>query len=159
MDIYRGVKELKISDEDPVIAHMDIKSEKITVKGDGQIFRQKIHNPNDLLITLRDADSQLFKHVTNEEILREIINMNIGGVKRAPQRQYDKVTGDPTGNKFFILENVVPADRENIPTSFDFDHPKLGRVKMWLSHKYQIRKCWFCGDRHAAICPMKEKIV
>ena len=141
-----------------VLANIQVKTEKITVREDGRIHRQPQRNPNDLLITLRDADSQFFKHVSNADILREIVQMGVGTVKRAPQRQWDRNTGDPTGNKYFLLENVMPEDRLRIPPSFTFSHPNFGSVKMWLSHRFQIRRCWFCGDTHDAVCPVKEQI-
>ena len=157
IDAFKGVSELRISNDGPAVAKVTIKSERLMVK-DGKLQRQNIQNPNDLLITLREADSQLFDYVTNEDILKEILNMGIGALKRAPQRQWDKETGGPSGNKYFILENVSPEDRERIPKFFEFRHPEIGTIQMWLSHRFQIRKCWFCGDRHDAVCPTREKM-
>ena len=155
IEAFKGVSELKTSEDGPVIAKVTVKSERVMVK-EGKLHRQQVKNPNDLLITLRDADSLLYKHVSNEDLLQEIIKMGVGSVKRAPQRQFDRKTGDPTGHKYFILENVPPEERKKVPAAFDFYHPQIGMMKMWLSHRYQIRKCWFCGDKHDAICPTRE---
>ena len=53
---------------------------------------------------------------------------------------------------------MKPEDRNRIPDSFVFQHPVCGNVKMWISHKHQIRRCWFCGENHAAVCAIREKI-
>ena len=57
-----------------------------------------------------------------------------------------------------MLENVKPEERGNIPDCFVFDVPNIGKLKMWLNHRYQLRKCGYCGEKHDAICKVREKV-
>ena len=52
IDAFKGVSELKVTNDSPAIAKVSIKSERVILK-DGKLRRQTIQNPNDLLITLR----------------------------------------------------------------------------------------------------------
>ena len=158
MDKYCGVTELRLDESTGPIASMMIKTEKVNLRADGSIHRENIRSPNDLLITLRDADKHILKDIPNEDILRAVLALDVGEIKKAVQRQYDNKEQKYTGHKYFVLQNVKPEDRNRIPDSFMFQHPVCGDVKMWISHKHQIRRCWFCGNNHAAGCPVRDKI-
>ena len=155
---YKSVKEVRLHEGEQPIAVATIKNVQISVKNDGKIFRQDVKSPNDLLITLRDADKHILRAIPNEDILREIIAMDIGEIKKSVQRQWDSKKQEYTGNKFFVLQNVLPEQRKRIPEFFVFQHPVVGNVRMWINHRHQIRRCWYCGDSHAAVCPIKQKI-
>ena len=156
LDPYRAVKELV--HEGVSLGTVTIKSESITVKEDGHVMRKFERSPHDLLITLRDADSHLLRHVSNEEIISKIVDMGIGKIKKSVQRQIRRESGEYTGNKFFVLENVKPEERGNIPDCFVFEVPNIGKLKMWLNHRHQLRKCGYCGEKHDAICQVREKV-
>ena len=156
LDNYRQFKELTY--EGKTMGKVSIKCQKITVKPDGQIMRKTERSPNDLLITLRDADSHLLRHVSNEQILEKIVDIGVGNIKKSVQRQIHRDSGEFSGNKFFVLENVKPEERNRIPEFFMFEVPSIGRLKMWLNHRFQVRKCGFCGNKHDAICKIREKV-
>ncbi len=101
LDRYRQVKDLTY--EGAILGRVSVRSQKITVMEDGRIQRKFERSPNDLLITLRDADSHLLRHVTNAQILEKIVNMGIGKIKKAVQRQIHRPSGEYSGNKFFVL--------------------------------------------------------
>ena len=156
LDRYRQINDLIY--EGITLGRVSVRSQKITVMEDGRIQRKFEHSPNDLLITLRDADSHLLRHVTNEQILEKIVDMGIGTIKKSVQRQIHRPSGEYSGNKFFVLQNVTPENRKNIPECFVFEVPTLGKLKMWVNHRYQLRKCGFCGEKHDAVCKIREKV-
>ncbi len=156
LDRYRHFTELVY--EGVCLGRVSVRSEKITVQEDGRIQRKSERSPHDLLITLRDADSHLLRHITNQQILEKIVAMGIGTIKKAVQRQLHRASGEYSGNKFFVLQNVVPEERKNIPECFVFEVPTIGKLKMWLNHRYQLRRCGFCGEKHDAICKIRERV-
>jgi hypothetical protein len=155
---YRGVKELKLDGHAAPIASVFIKTEKINLRADGTIQRQNVRSPNDLLLTFKDADKFIFSKITNDDILTQVISLGVGKVKKAVQRQFDSKKGEYTGNKFCVLEDVQPGERSRIPDHLMFTHPDIGAIKMWVQHKHQIRRCWFCGEKHGAGCKVREKV-
>ena len=62
----------------------------------------------ELLVTLTGANIQFFADVSDEMLLREIVIMDVGEVKRAPSPQYHYGTDVLKGNKFFVLEGITP---------------------------------------------------
>ena len=84
---YRNVTELLPGEGEEPLAKITIRTEQLMVKPDGSVRRRQVRSENDLLVTLRDADTQLFSNVTNEDIIKEIVNLGIGTIKRSPQRQ------------------------------------------------------------------------
>ena len=156
LEPYRNVQELV--HEGVKLGTVAIKSESITVKEDGHVMRQFQRSPHDLLITLRDADSHLLRHVSNEDIIAKIVDMGVGSIKKSVQRQLRRESGEYSGNKFFVLENVKPEDRSRIPDFFVFDVPDIGKLKMWINHRHQLRRCGYCGEKHDAICKVREKV-
>ena len=155
---YREAKELKIDENSPPIAAVSIKTERIQVNEDGRVQRKNVRNPNDLLLTFKDADRYIFSSITSEEIVEQIVALGIGKIKKAVQRQWDWDKSQYTGNKYCVLEDVSPDQRNLIPDHFMFKHQVFGSIKMWVHHKYQIRRCRFCGENHAAQCKTYEKI-
>ena len=158
ISLYRGVTELKLNETLPPIASVTIKTEKINLRDDGSIQRKNIRSPNDLLLTFKDADKYIFSNVSNVDILTKVISFGVGRVKKSVQRQFDSKKGEYTGNKFCVLEDVQPGDRNKIPDHIMFVHPIVGNIKMWVQHRHQVRRCWFCGEKHAAGCKIKEKV-
>jgi hypothetical protein len=155
LNLYQTTKELCF--EGRRLAKVSIRKEKITVEEDGRIRRKQEKGNNDLLITLVGADRFPLNQITQDDLLREVTNLGIGNLKRAPQRQYDKEKAGFSGNKYFILEEVLPADRNKIPKEFSFEVPGIGRLSMQLNHRFKMRHCTFCGNWHDAVCEVREK--
>ncbi len=155
LDKYRGVTDIRISQTE-IIGKCEIKKAKVVVKEGGRIMRKVVRNPDDLLITLLDADTYPLKTISNEDIDRKIVELGVGRVKKALQQQFHRGTVEPCGNKFLVLENVSNAD--NIPRSLEFYDPKFGVLQIMLKHRLQKRRCYFCGQFHDAVCPKKEQI-
>ena len=156
MEIYRRHNELLLDDER--IARVSIRNEKITILENGKVQRRNVRNANDLLVTLRFADSFPLNKVNDEDIIEAIVALDIGSIKRAPQKQLNRSTGEFTGNKFFVLENVLPENRSKIPNEFAFNVEGVGKLLMSLSHKHQLRFCGFCGKKHDAVCAVRQKV-
>ena len=89
-----------------------------------RLKRKTVRNPNDLLLTFKEADKQVFTTVSNDDIITEIVSMGIGKIKKAVQRQWDWERNEYTGNKYCVLEDVKPEERvlyqiiSNLPTRF-----------------------------------------
>lgn len=156
IDKYKGIQDLEL--DNVKIAKVNIKAEKVTISEEGKIRRQQQHDPNDLLVTLRFADTFPLNKIGDEEILAKIIDLNIGSIKRAPQKHFDRKKMEFSGNKFFILKNVSPDDRQKIPEELVFENATFGKLAIGLSHRYQIRFCSFCGKKHDAICKVRQKV-
>ena len=155
VDKYRPTKELIF--EGRKIAKVSIRTEKVVVQADGKIQRKQMHDAGDLLVTLRYADSYPLNMVDDEAIMKAIVDLGVGAIKRAPQRQFDRKMNEFTGNKFFILEGVQPDHRNRIPHELTFDVERFGKLSMTLSHRHQLRYCGFCGNTHAAVCEVRQK--
>ena len=74
------------------------------MKNDGKIFRQVVKSPNELLITLRDADKHIPRAIPHEDIIREVIALDIGEIKKLVQRQWDNKKQEDPCNKFFVFQ-------------------------------------------------------
>ncbi len=153
---YRAITELCFGGEK--IAKVTIRKETVTIAENGRIQRRFQRSDNDILITLKNADSFPLNKVSDDEILQAIVNMDLGSIKRAPQRQFDRRTKEFSGNKFFVLEGVAATERARLPHEFVFDVPGFGNLSMLLTHKYKIRYCGFCGKKHEAVCEVKQKV-
>ncbi len=160
LDKYRNISDLQLS-ASQIIGKVEVKKVKVTVREGGKVQRKVVHqgrghNPNDLLITLLNADAYPLKTIPDETIHEKIVELGVGRIKRAVQQQNHRGTAEPCGNKFFVLENVTNAD--TIPRFFQFHDPKFGVLTMTLKHRLQQRKCSFCGDFHGAACPKEQQI-
>lgn len=153
---YKGVEDLEV--QGVKIAKVVIRREKVVVSETGQIRRQREHDPNDLFIKLVGADSFPLNQITDEEIVDAILDMDLGQIKRAPQRLRDRRKMEFTGDKFFVLKNVSTEDRQRIRREFIFDSPTFGKLAIRLNHRFQIRFCSYCGKMHDAVCPVREKV-
>ena len=156
IDKYKGIQDLEL--DSVKIAKVNIKAEKVTISEEGKIRRQQQHDPNDLLVTLRFADTFPLNKISDEEILAKIVDLNIGSIKRAPQKHVDRKKMEFSGNKFFVLKNVSPEDRHKVPEELVFDNATFGKLSIGLSHRYQLRFCSFCGKKHDAICTVRQKV-
>ena len=156
LDKYKSTDVLALDGID--IGRITIKRERVTITESGYIQRRQVRDPNDLLITMRFADSFPLSKISDEKLIAAILDLGVGTIKRAPQRQLNKDKTGYTGHKYFILANVTKADRERIPNEFTFNHPSFGNLKMHLSHFHQIRHCNFCGRSHEAVCPVKQLV-
>ena len=110
--------------------------------------RKTVRNPNDLLLTFRDADKQVFTTVSNEYIITKIVSQRIRKIKKAVQYQWD----------WERYEDTKPEEQELILDQLKKTHLVLERIKMWVQDRFQIRHCWFCEESHAAGCKLSEKI-
>ena len=133
------------------IGTISIKREERYMNADGKIFTKKKTEKNELLLTLVGANMDMFKDVTSAMILREIVNMGVGCVKRAPTPQVHYSTDILNGNKFFVLENIKPDQYDSIPNQFEF-----GYRKMYINYRGKKRKCKFCSEYHGENCELKE---
>ncbi len=160
IDLYKNAKFLQ--HEGAVLSDVQVKRVRTQVDVFGNVRRRNFttNSPTDLLITLKDADTQKFEGVTDDMIFQKIVAMGIGRIKKAVRPQPHPGTDCPCGNKFFVLENVSEDDRKKIPPSFDF--LINGWIqKMWLNYRGKPRRCKFCGEYHeetVKVCP-KEAII
>ena len=153
---YKGVEDLELLGQK--IARVTVRSEKIVVTDEGRIKRFQQHDPNDLFIKLPNADCYPLNRISDDDIIEAIMAMNIGRIKRAPQRLLDRQKMEFTGDKFFVLKNVSTEDRQRVPTEFSFNDPTFGKLVMRVNHRFRIRFCSYCGNRHEAVCPVREKV-
>ena len=162
-DRYRGQNVLLYNGQS--MATIEIKQHHINRGEDGNTSLEPIrnnggrqdHSDNDLLITLVEADTARFASISNEKILEEIIKMDVGNVKKAPQPQrWSRETDELNGNKFCVLSGVSKEDAQRIPPDFEFNDKRFGVQRMRLNHKYKIRYCFYCGQHHDYNCALKE---
>ena len=156
---YSGVKDLILNDVK--IAGVQIRTERLTFDVEkGKVMRQKVQKRDDeLLITLKDADTFRFRNITDDEIMRKIVQMNVGSVKKALQSQpHRNFPGEYSGNKYFVLQNLKPGDIKKIPQCFEFNDREFGQLRMWLNYAGKQRRCRFCGDFHDGQCPVEEMV-
>ena len=147
--VHRGVKIAKVS----------IKTENTYINQDGKIVRERLRENDDLLVTLYQANTERFEHITDDEIHEKIVAMGIGRLKRAIKPQTFKNTDVLNGNKFFVLAHVEKSDIDKIPHSFEFWGPEVGHTRIWLNFNGKKRKCSFCSQFHdTSTCPLEEKI-
>ena len=160
IDLYKNASLVRY--EGAILSDVQVKRVRTQVDVFGNVRRRNFptNSPTDLLITLKDADTQRFEGVTDDMIYQKIVEMGIGEIKKAVRPQPHPGTDCPCGNKFFVLENVSEDDRKKIPPSFDFLIDGWIQ-KMWLNYRGKPRRCKFCGDYHAETvkeCP-KEAII
>ena len=96
---------------------MEIKRNQIQTDEDGKVSiqpvyaRQQQHEDDDLLITLKAANTDRFSAITDEMILEKIVKLNVGRVKKAPQPQrWSRESDELNGNKFLVLSGVPKED-------------------------------------------------
>ena len=161
LDRYRDDKSLVY--EGRTLGTVEIKRNQIQTDEDGKVSiqpvyaRQQQHEDDDLLITLKAANTDRFSAITNEIILEKIVKLNVGTVKKAPQPQrWSRESDELNGNKFLVLSGVPKEESQKIPTYFEFFDNRFGLQRMVLSHKHQQRYCFYCGKHHDATCPLKE---
>ena len=156
MERYKDIQDLEL--DNVKIGKVSIKTEKVFISENGKIRRQQQHDPNDLLVTLRFADTFPLNKIDDEAIISEIIKLNVGAIKRAPQKHFDRKKMEYSGNKFFVLKNVPPGERHKIPEEFRFENQAFGKLSITLSHRHQLRFCSFCGKKHDAVCKVRQKV-
>ena len=110
---------------------------------------------DELLITLSEANTERFSFVTNAMLLRAIVEMGVGELKKSPQPQRHKGTDELNGNKFFVLKNITVENAKQIPSHFTFIDERIGAHRMWLNHRLKKRFCSFCNEEHEAECPTR----
>ena len=160
IDLYRDVNFVKF--EGHVLSDVKVIRVRTQVDTFGNVKRRNFNpnSPTDLLITLKDADTQRFEAITDEMILQKIVEMGIGRIKKPVKPQPHRGTDCPCGNKFFVLENVSEVDRRKIPPSFDF--LVNGAIqRMWLNYRGKPRRCKFCWEYHDETvqeCPKEQMI-
>ena len=109
----------------------------------------------ELLITLVGADEPRFEHVSDEELIERIVNMGVGNIKIPVRQQTFKGTSEYTGNKYFVLKDLKPGDKEKLSEHFDFfDEVRGGMGRMWLSWFGKKRSCFHCKQTHEGECPL-----
>jgi uncharacterized C2H2 Zn-finger protein len=155
IELYRSVKELTLNGEK--VGIVSIRKETVEVTSDGKLKWTQQRNSNDLLVTLPNADKFPLDRIPDEDILKAVVEMDVGELKRAPQKQWDKEKKAFNGNKYFVLKDVLPADRNRIPEEFSFTVPGIGKLAIVLSHRLKMRYCGFCGHWHDAICETRQK--
>ena len=113
---------------------------------------QNDRDPNDLVITLQDANRDRFRHITNAEITQQIVNMDAGEIKRSVRVQRVENSSAPGKNKLVVLRNVV--DKSKIPHYLEF-----GQLRMYLRYRGKPYKCTFCNNLHEPGTSCPEEVV
>jgi hypothetical protein len=155
MQQYRTTEELTWAGKK--IAKVTVRKQKVTLSDDGRLTWSVDKDTNDLLVTMLNAYKFPLNQIDEADLLQAVHDMEVGTIKRAPQKQRNTRTKEFNGNKFFILKNVLPADRERVPAELSFDLPDLGKVTIFLTHRYKMRHCYYCGKWHDAICEIRNK--
>ena len=140
-----------LSYNDQRIGSITVKTEEQSTDSAGKVFTKNIKPKNELLLTLVGANLNSFRDVTNAAILREIVMMDAGEVKRAPTPQVHYGTDILNGNKFCVLEHITPDQYQKIPNFFDF-----GGRRMYINFRGKKRYCKFCSESHAGTCELEE---
>ena len=166
INLYRGIDLLYQSGEK--LATVQIKSEERRVDQLGNVtFVRRYENKTggresedgeELLITLVGADSPRFQHVGDAELVKQIIDMDVGRIKIPLRRQAHKNSSELTGNKYFVLKDLQPGDKERLPDSFNFWDEHSGAQRMFLSWNGKRRKCSACQQFHEGECDMMTLI-
>lgn len=166
IDKYKGIDMVRDGGENDV-ATVSIKQPVVVTSDDGEQSRVKYVNrkagrqEGDLLLTLVHADTRRFRHVSDEELTRQVVNLGIGRIKRGVQMQPIRGTREPSGNKYVILENVNEVDKKKIPPSFDFPGPRGKGGRIWINYYGKPRKCYFCNAFHeqsVVTCPLEVTV-
>ena len=165
IDMYKGTDSL-VNENNEVIATVAVKKKYSHRTPEGRVFWSEKRNPpgghrqsgeTDVLITLYEANTDKFRHVTNEMLTTEIVKMGAGEMKKSvrPQPACPGSTV-PGKNKFFVLQNV---DRSKISPFFTFyDNETDTNVRMFLNYYGKPRQCNFCAETHEGDCMLKKKI-
>ena len=165
IDQYKGVDMVKDGGENEV-ASVEIKETVVVTSSDGVESRVKyvrtgLKQDGDLLLTLVHADTGQFRHISNDEITRLVVDLGIGRIKKGVQMQPIRGTHEPSGNKFLVLENVKDEDKKKIPPSFDFPRLQGRGGRMWINFFGKPRRCYFCNEFHdepAGVCPIEATV-
>ena len=154
-ELYENVTHLKHNGKD--VGRVTVKVEKQFKLPNGDFIRKKVKVKNELLITLRKANTDSFRMVKEEELYRKIVAMGVGTIKKGITVQYNEGSDVPNGNLLFVLKDLKPGDKTKLPDFFTF-----GSEKMFLhwagKWKERGRFCSFCKSNHDGMCE-KEKMV
>ena len=157
---YVNVKVVRDGGENEV-ATVEVKTVVISHADNGSVRTKYVRSggrqEGDLLLTLVGADTRRFRHVSNQELTRLVVDLGVGRIKRAVQMQPIRGTNEPSGNKFVILENVSEEAKKRIPPAFDFG--QSGR--MWINYYGKPRRCYFCSEFHepsVSMCPTEATV-
>lgn len=159
---YKGVDMVRDGGENDV-ATIEIKQTVVVRSNDGisstiKYVKTGVKQDGDLLLTFVHADTRQFRHITDIELTRMVVNLGIGRIKKGVQMQPIRGTREPSGNKFLVLENVKDEDKKNIPPSFDFPRVQGRGGRMWINYYGKPRRCNFCNDFHdvsVPVCPIE----
>ena len=110
-------------------------------------------DPHDLVITLVDANRDRFRHVSDNDITRRIVSLDVGQIKKSVRVQRQPDSSVPSGNKLVVLKNVI--DKTKIPPFLEF-----ADQRMQLRYKGKPYKCHFCGELHApgTACALEAEV-
>ena len=163
-DLYRGFDFLVHRGENLGTLQFVTEEKRVDPHGNVRFVRtqqrtgketQDGDNGEELLITLVGADEPRFEHVTDAELIQRIVNMNVGRIKIPIRQQPYKDSNELTGNKYFVLKDLKPGDKDKLPDSFDFWDEAEGRSgKMWLSWNGKKRSCKHCKKYHEGQCDL-----
>ena len=153
--IYKTVDVLH-SPDGTEIAKVTVRHETVRINEHGRIQRNQVFDPTDLLVTMPSADTFPLNTISDDEITTALVDLNIGVIKRAPQKQLNRERNEYTGNKFFVLTKVSEEARSRIPNELAFTNPTFGKLLLPLSHKFRARLCYFCGKQHGATFPVNR---
>ena len=152
------------------IGYIEIQEEVYrTDNRNGNITRERVRKPlrsqsteredrsDELLITLHQANTDRFSFVTDDMLLKSIVEIGVGELKKAPQPQRHKGSDELNGNKFFVLKHITAENVHLIPSHLTFIDERLGAQRMWLNHRLKKRYCAFCNKEHEAECPTRAR--
>ena len=165
INLYESADSLS-NDNNELIATVNIRKQYSHRTPEGRVFWSKKETPprgqrqsggNELLITLYEANTDKFRHVTNDMLTLEIVKMGAGEIKKSVRPQ-PACPGSavPGKNKYFVLQNV---DKSKISPFFVFyDNETDTNVRLYLNYFGKPRRCNFCGESHDGECELKQKI-
>ena len=148
---YRAIKYLTHNNQN--LASVKIKTQEKHIENGRIVYKQDRQDSNrekpfELLVTLYQADLPHFANISDEDIIKEIVTMGVGRIKKSVQAQpLERGSEEFSGNKFFVLKDLKPEDLARIPQFFVFQ-TVTGPLKMWLNFKGKKRKCFFCAKFH-----------
>ena len=161
-ELYENITELELAGKP--LAKVTIQTvEECTDARSGRTFTRRVvdrknnRRPDELLITLKFAATKQFSAISDDMLYEAITDMGIGKVKIGITEQKFENSELLNGNKYFVLSNLQPGDKERLPNSFQFMTDQ-GVKQIWLGWYGKARKCKFCQKFHEGECEVEKRV-
>ena len=110
------------------------------------------------MLTLKNANKFEFRNITDLDITKRIVDLDIGRIKNVVQRQRHKqFPSEFSGNKIVVLHQLKPGDIEKIPPFFEFEDEEFGRLRMPINYFGKPYFCTACNEYHKTTCPKEAE--